>query len=84
MSLVKVGCELQYQVTAPTSFLFHVSAANTPHQIVHHEDVRIAPAKAYDIGYLGAEDNRVFRLQTLAGGADTSLSGDCQFEPRRR
>ena len=34
MSLIRVGCELQYQVTAPTSFLFHVTAANTPHQVV--------------------------------------------------
>ena len=67
MSLIRVGCELHYQVTAPTSFLFHVTAANTSHQAVHHEEVQVEPAKKYDIGYLGAEDNRVFRLQAMPG-----------------
>ena len=67
MSLIRVGCELQDQVTAPTSFLFHVTAANTSHQAVHHEEVQVEPAKEYDIGYLGAEDNRVFRLQAMPG-----------------
>ena len=67
MSLIRVGCELQYQVTAPTSFLFHVTASNTPHQVVHHEEVQVEPAKEYDICYLGAEDNRVFRLQAMPG-----------------
>ncbi len=67
MSLIRVGCELHYQVTAPTSFLFHVTAASTPHQVVHHEEVQVQPAQEYDICYLGAEDNRVFRLQAMPG-----------------
>ena len=67
MSLVRVGCELHYQVINPSSFLFHVTAASTPHQTVHREEIRVEPAKPYDICYLGAEDNRVFRLQAMAG-----------------
>jgi transglutaminase-like putative cysteine protease len=67
MSLIQVGCELHYQVTAPTSFLFHVTAANTPHQTVHSEQVTIEPSKEYNTAYLGAEDNRVFRLETSPG-----------------
>ena len=67
MPLIQASCELRYQVTAPTSFLFHVAAANTPHQAVQHEDVHVEPAKGYDICYLGAEDNRVFRLETIPG-----------------
>ena len=31
------------------------------------KSVRVEPAKEYDICYLGAEDNRVFRLQTMPG-----------------
>ena len=34
MPLIRVDCELDYQVEAPTSFLFHVAAANTRHQKV--------------------------------------------------
>ncbi len=65
MSLIQVDCELHYQVTVPTSFLFHVTPANTPHQAVQHEDVKVEPPKEYNIAYLGAEDNRVFRVETM-------------------
>ncbi|MGZ8488101.1 MAG: transglutaminase-like domain-containing protein [Candidatus Binatia bacterium] len=81
MSLIRVGCELQYQVTAPTSFLFHVTAANTQHQAVHHEDVRVEPAKEYDICYLGAEDNRVFRLQTMPGELTLHYQASVSLNP---
>ena len=84
MSLIRVGCELQYQVTAPTSFLFHVTAANTQHQAVHHEDVRVEPAKEYDICYLGAEDNRVFRLQTMPGELTLHYQASVSLNPRSR
>lgn len=67
MSLIRVACELGYQVKAPTSFLFNVAAANTPHQRVQSEQLRIEPAKEYDVCYLGAEDNRVFRFQASPG-----------------
>lgn len=67
MALIKVNCELQYQVSAPTSFLFHVAAANTLHQTVQSEDVRVEPAKGYKICHLGAEDNRFFRLEAAPG-----------------
>ena len=65
MSLIQVGCELRYQVTVPSSFLFHVTAANTPYEAVQHEEVTVEPPKEYNIAYLGAEDNRVFRLETM-------------------
>ena len=68
MSLIQVDCELHYQVTVPTSFLFHVTPANTPHQAVQHEEVKVEPPKEYNIAYLGAEDNRVFRLETMPCG----------------
>jgi transglutaminase-like putative cysteine protease len=32
-----VGCTLEYQVTAPTVFIFNIEAAHTPEQIVHRE-----------------------------------------------
>lgn len=67
MSLITVGCELHYEVTAPTSFLFHITAARTRHQRVHEEEVRVEPAQQYDLGYLGDEDNRVLRLQAMPG-----------------
>jgi transglutaminase-like putative cysteine protease len=88
MSLIRVGCELDYQVKAPTSFLFHVAAANTPHQKVQSEQLRIEPAKEYDVCYLGAEDNRVFRFQaepgelTLNYQATVSLNAEVDSPPQ--
>ena len=88
MSLIRVGCELGYQVKAPTSFLFHVSAANTAHQKVQSEELRIEPVKEYDICYLGAEDNRVFRFQsgpdelTLKYQASVTLNPEFDSQPQ--
>ncbi len=81
MSLIKVSCELSYQVTAPTSFLFHLSAANTTHQKVQGEDLRIEPAKHYDICYLGAEDNRVFRFQAEPGELSLNYQAGVTLNP---
>jgi transglutaminase-like putative cysteine protease len=81
MSLINVGCELHYQITAPTSFLFHVTAANTPHQVVRHQDVRVEPTREYEICYLGAEDNRVFRLQTMPGDLTLHYQADVSLNP---
>jgi transglutaminase-like putative cysteine protease len=87
MSLI-LGCELDYRVKARTSFLFHVAAANTPHQKVQREQLRIEPAKEYDVCYLGAEDNRVFRFQAEPGElnlnyqAIVSLNAEVDSRPR--
>lgn len=81
MSLIRVGCELGYQVKAPTSFLFHVSAANTPHQKIQSEELRIEPAKDYDICYLGAEDNRVFRFQAEPGDHTLNYQASVTLNP---
>lgn len=81
MSLIQVNCELQYQVSTPTSFLFHVSAASTAHQIVQHEDVRVEPANQYEICHLGAEDNRFFRLETQPGNLTLSYQAKVSLTP---
>lgn len=81
MSLIHVGCELDYHVEAPTSFLFHVAAANTPHQRVQSEEMRIEPAKNYEICYLGSEDNRVFRFQSEPGELTLHYEANVRLNP---
>ena len=81
MPLIRVGCELDYQVTAPTSFLFHVAAANTAYQKVQSEELRIEPAKDFGVCYLGAEDNRVFRLQAEPGELTLSYQASVSLNP---
>jgi hypothetical protein len=43
MSMINVGCELRYNVTAPTSFLFNVAVAHTAHQMARQERFTVTP-----------------------------------------
>ena len=49
MSIIHVGCELRYRVTAPTSFLFNVAVAHTTHQAVRQEHFTIVPQSEYTV-----------------------------------
>ena len=81
MSLIQVNCELQYQVSTPTSFLFHVSAARTSHQSVQQEDIQVVPANCYDICHLGSEDNRFLRFETQPGNLTLSYEAKVNLTP---
>jgi len=67
MPVIHVGCELAYEVTAPTSFLFNVAAAKTPFQTVLQENIEVSPNVGYAEIQLGTEGNRIFRLRTDPG-----------------
>lgn len=81
MSMIHVGCELTYEVLAPTSFLFNVAAAKTAHQIVHQEHVEIRPNVGYAEIQLGAEGSRVFRLQTYPGTLTLNYWANVELQP---
>jgi len=67
MSLIRVGCDLEYNVTQQTNFMFHVAAAQTPHQHVGDEIFRVTPATKTTIKKVGNEGNRIVRLQAEPG-----------------
>jgi transglutaminase-like putative cysteine protease len=81
MSIIRVGCELRYRVTAPTSFLFNVAVANTSHQAVRQEHFTIVPQNEYTVENVGEEGNRVVRLQAKVGDFSLQYQATVTLEP---
>jgi transglutaminase-like putative cysteine protease len=81
MSIIRVGCELHYRLTAPTSFLFNVAVANTAHQSVRQEHFTIVPHAEYTVENVGEEGNRVVRLQAKVGDLALQYQATVMLEP---
>lgn len=65
---VAVESALDYDVEAPTSFVFNVAAASTAHQRVVGESLRVELAGARsDQAVTGGGDNRLFRVDAPPG-----------------
>jgi transglutaminase-like putative cysteine protease len=81
MSIIHVGCELHYRVTVPTSFLFNVAVAHTPHQAVRQEHFTIVPHTEYTVEPVGEEGNRLVRLQAKGGDLTLQYQATVRLEP---
>jgi transglutaminase-like putative cysteine protease len=62
MTIIQVGCDLRYAVTAPTSFLFNVAAARTLHQTISQETLQLNPNIPFEASNLGTENIQLYRL----------------------
>ena len=62
MNEVQVGCDLQYQILAPTTFLFQIGVAQTASQMCKNEFFITDPIVDVQHFTIGAEENRVHRL----------------------
>lgn len=67
MSTIKVTSTLEYQINAPTSFIFNVAASMTPHQQVLEENLLLPPQTNYEWITLGEENSRGIRLEAQPG-----------------
>ena len=67
MSIIKIASTLEYNVTAPTSFVFSVFSAETPHQRILQENLVLSPNIDYEWLLIGEEKMRNIRLQVLPG-----------------
>jgi transglutaminase-like putative cysteine protease len=65
MTTCFVGCDVRYDVVAPTTFLFNVSAAKTPGQRVLRENFILTPDIAMQSFPMGFTGNQVHRLRVL-------------------
>jgi transglutaminase-like putative cysteine protease len=81
MSLIKVGCELEYNVTQPTNFMFHVAVAQTDHQRIKNETFKVTPAMKATIKKVGFEANRIVRLQVKPGPLQIQYEATVDFRP---
>lgn len=81
MSLINVGCELHYCVTASTSFLFNVVVAHTAHQAVRQEVFTVNPPYEYGMSDVGSEGNRVVRFQAKPGSLTLRYRATVVLQP---
>ena len=67
MTLINVGCQLNYVVRSPAIFLLNLSVSRNAHQTVASEDLEVfpfQPAEECDVGPLG---NRIVRINAPLG-----------------
>ncbi|QDS87388.1 Transglutaminase-like superfamily protein [Rosistilla ulvae] len=62
MSIIFVGCQLQYNIFTPTSFLLNISAAMNDYQQIRNEQIDVTPFQQLEQCQIGPHGNRLFRL----------------------
>lgn len=62
MNEVQFGCDLQYDVRTPTTFLFQIGVAQSEGQICIHEVLNLDPVVELQHFTMGLEQNRVHRV----------------------
>lgn len=67
MSLVHVGCRLNYWVQTPSTFLLNVSVAQNEHQRTFEESIEIFPFHELEECAVGPLGNRALRLNASVG-----------------
>lgn len=65
MKSIFVGCDLSYDIVAPTTFLLNVTAAQTPSQRVTREQFFLQPDIAMQTFPMGLTGNQVHRFRLL-------------------
>ncbi len=63
MSEIAFGCDLHYEITAPTTFLFNLMAAKTDRQFIVNELLQLSPSVPLETFELGLSRNRVHRVR---------------------
>lgn len=82
VSRINVGCQLVYEVSQPTSFVFNLAAAANDHQVVTNEVFSLQPPTDFVVAHL--RGNQLYRLHmqpgtlTLCYTADVELTSDIQ------
>lgn len=67
MSLIQVGCRLNYIVRSPAVFLLNLSVAKNVHQSVKSEALEVLPFQAVEECAVGPLGNRIIRLNASPG-----------------
>lgn len=67
MRSIDVSCDLTYEVSVPTSFVFNVAVLGSERQVVKSESISIEPCVSYTETAIGEEGNRIFRVMAEPG-----------------
>lgn len=81
MSTILVGSELSYDVRQSTVFLLKISAAQTDHQKLLHEELTFVPQPAVEELEVGLDGNRIYRMVVEPGNLRISYRATIDLQP---
>ena len=81
MSIIEVGCDLNYKVRCSTNFLFKISAARTQHQTILSESLTFQPNLVPDVCQASAEGNALHRIVAQEGDLTVAYRATVQLSP---
>ncbi len=81
LNQINVGCQLEYVVTAPTSFLFHVNVSQTDRQKTINENLSVSPSIPFERIDLGLQGNRAQRLFFQPGSLSLRYEATVELTP---
>lgn len=74
MNELRVTSQLRYEIVEPTSFVFSIVAARTPHQTVSHESIDVGADVEWATVPSGSGTHQLLRLTVDEGELDVSYS----------
>ena len=81
MPIINVAATLEYNVRTPTSFVFSIVAAETPHQRILDESLSLSPQLDYEWLHLGEENIRNIRLEVQTGSFRLDYQARVELTP---
>lgn len=82
MSRIETGCELQYSVNSPTTFLFNIAVAETGCQTIEAEQCQVSPPTEINFFGAGHMGNRILRLRFERGDFTLTYSAKVNLRPQ--
>jgi transglutaminase-like putative cysteine protease len=79
-----VGCELGYQVDAPSSFVLIIQPTRLEQQRVLRESLALTPDLPFESHVVPETGNRLIRFQALAGDMTVRYDAEVDLEVRRQ
>lgn len=81
MSIIEVGCRLEYRVEFETSFIFQVSVLDSKHQTIISESLTSDPQHEIEISQLGHLGHRIHRVLAQPGWLNLYYSASVSNTP---
>ena len=81
MSIIEVGCRLEYRVEFETSFIFQLAVLDSKHQKITCESLTTDPQHAIETGYLGHLGHRIHRVLAQPGWLNLYYSATVSNTP---
>jgi len=84
MHVINVESELKYSVDLPTSFVFNIAPAVTPHQKIRDENLSVTPDSSVEWCMLNDHGVRGLRINSAPGSFQIKYSATVELSPEVR